>query len=115
MKYLIALGFTLISTMSYGFCMSGGCVGKPQDLFVNYTIEHRRSEGIHFLLENNIFKEVLNCNLDLGVYLVLPKSHPNYQEIYSTVLFAHANDMRISLQVKHDEPTCTVDHLIVTM
>jgi len=58
-------------------------------------------------------KDDIDCTLNGGTYFSIKRSHPNFKEMYSMLLTAHAASKKMYLRYVKDSPDCEIWYTVI--
>ena len=85
-----------------GGCVAGSCNDVVNDLFVHGSGVYLRTAGD---------ETQLNCTLAEGFFMLLKKTHTNYEAVYAALLTAHTNRAPIFIRVVEGSADCEVSYV----
>lgn len=91
-------------------CATLGCFGKVDRLYLHDTGVIKIPPPIGSAGPG---PDVVQCTLSENTYFVLKREHPNFKEIYSSLLSAHIAQKDVYLRVVQGSPDCEVHYAVI--
>lgn len=87
-------------------CNNVGCIGKFGSIYL------RDSGDVSIMKPDGINSSGLTCTLE-GDYFTLKRTHPSFNEIYSSILAAQLAQKTIYLRALPNTPNCEIKYVVI--
>ncbi|PKF76454.1 hypothetical protein CW749_26940 [Vibrio sp. vnigr-6D03] len=91
-------------------CQKLGCIGKIESIYLHPSGDIKvPPPGI----SHGSDPRVVSCTMSEGVYFVLKRTNPHFQEMYSMLLTAKAANNDVYLRVEDGSNECQVRYSVI--
>lgn len=107
MKLLLFIMLMCSSLNTIAACSAIACTGKGKDVLLSIYPNGHGS----IYLQAPAERAKLDCSLVDGHYMTLKKTHPNFDEIFSTALAGMAMNKQMTIRIKAGSAGCEVSYV----